>query len=165
MREDFKKSILNYTLNILIIIFLIIAGYFAYSFIMNNFKSGNQNKELTDTSKKNTGIPPQEKTIQIEVLNGTGEPNVAKIFTDYLRGKGVDVVEIGNYKSSDIVQTIIIDRRGNDKTVKKLAAILGVTERNITQQLNDNLLLDATVLIGKDFGKLKPYEEKEKNRK
>lgn len=94
--------------------------------------------------------------IQIEVLNGCGVDGIAAKFTSYLRDKNFDVVQVGNYFSKNIDETIIIDRIGNRANAEKLAEVLGIDKKNIIQQLNKDYLLDATLVIGKDYNKLEP---------
>jgi hypothetical protein len=94
--------------------------------------------------------------IQIDVLNGCGVSGVAGIFTSYLRSRGYDVVEIGNYRTFDVPETIIIDRVGNLENARKVAYALGIRESNVIQQINHDYFLDATVVIGKDYEKLRP---------
>lgn len=94
--------------------------------------------------------------IQIEVMNGCGVDGVAAKFTDYLRQKNFDVVQVGNYMSNSIDETLIIDRIGNRANTEKLADVLGVDKKNIIQQLNKDYFLDATLVIGKDYNKLEP---------
>ena len=94
--------------------------------------------------------------IQVEVLNGCGVEGVAAKFTDYLRQNNFDVVQVGNYTSSNIDETMIIDRIGNRANTEKLAEVLGIEKRNIVQQLNKDYFLDATLVIGKDYNKLEP---------
>lgn len=155
-----KNSLLNYILNGALILFLILVVYLAFSLINNSIKSGKDTKEITDTNKSITNQP--NLTIQLDVQNGTNENGVASRITEYLRKNGIDVVEMGNYKSKDIERTLVIDRAGDKNKAKKVAVVLGVTERNIIQQLNNSLYLDVTVVIGKDFKDLKPYLEKKK---
>ena len=155
-----KNNILNYILNGIIIIFLILVGYFGFSLINNSLNSDNNVKEITDTTKSVTKQP--NLFIQLDVQNGTGENGVASEFTEYLRKNNIDVVEMGNYNSQDIEKTIIIDRSGDINKAKKVAYTLGVNERNIIQQINNSLFLDVTVVIGKDFNELKPYRNKSK---
>jgi len=152
-----KNNFLNYVLNGVLIIFLILVAYFGFSLINNAIKSNKEVKEITDTTKAITNQP--NLSIQLDVQNGTNENGVASKFTDYLRKNGIDVVEIGNYKSKDIERTLVIDRSGDKNKVKKIASTLGVSDKNIIQQLNNSLYLDATVVIGKDFNELKPYKE------
>ena len=94
--------------------------------------------------------------IQVEVLNGCGVDGVAAKFTDYLRRNNFDVVQVGNYTSSNIDETMVIDRIGNRANTEKLAEVLGIDKRNIIQQLNKDYFLDATLVIGKDYNRLEP---------
>lgn len=155
-----KNNFLNYILNGVIIVFLILVAYFGFSLINNSLKSDKEIKEITDTAKSITNQP--NLTIQLDVQNGTNENGAASKFTEYLRKNDIDVVEIGNYKSKDVERTIIIDRAGDMVKAKKVAAVLGVNDKKIIQQLNNSLYLDVTVVIGKDFNELKPYQEKKK---
>lgn len=155
-----KNNIFNYILNGVIIIFLILVAYFGFSLINNSIKSDKSVKEITDTTKAITNQP--NLSIQLDVQNGTGENGIASEFTEYLRNNNIDVVEMGNYKSQDIEKTIIIDRSGDRNKSKKVAFTLGVNERNIIQQINNSLFLDVTVVIGKDYKDLKPYQNKRK---
>lgn len=155
-----KNNLLNYILNGAIILFIVLVVYFGFSLINNSIKSDKETKEITDTSKSLTNQP--NLTIQLDVQNGTNENGVATRFTEYLRKNGVDVVEIGNYKSRDVERTLVIDRSGDKNKSKKVAMTLGVNEKNIIQQMNNSLYLDVTVVIGKDFNELKPFTEKRK---
>lgn len=155
-----KKSLLNYILNGALILFLILVIYLAFSLINNSIKSGKDTKEITDTTKSITNQP--NLSVQLDVQNGTNENGVASKITEYLRKNGIDVVEMGNYKSKDIERTLVIDRVGDKNKAKKVAAVLGLNEKNIIQQLNNSLYLDVTVVIGKDYKELKPYLEKKK---
>lgn len=153
-----KKNLLNYILNGAIILFLIAVAYFGFSLINNSLKSDKSIKEITDTTKALTSQP--NLSIQLDVQNGSGENGVASKITEYLRKNNMDVVDIGNYKSQDVERTLVIDRSGENVKSRKVAQILGVSEKNIIQQLNNSLYLDVTVVIGKDFKELKPFLEK-----
>jgi len=97
----------------------------------------------------------------LDVLNGCGVTGVADRFTDYLRARDFDVVEIGNYKVNgninyNIDETFVIDRIGNKANAIKVAEILGIEKVKVIQQLNDDYFLDVSLVIGKDYYKLKP---------
>ena len=94
--------------------------------------------------------------IQIDVLNGCGAPGAGTTFTAYLRARGFDVVEIGNYKSFDMKETLVIDRTGNTATAEKVAYALGVAKQNIIHQINQDYFVDVSVVIGRDYAALKP---------
>lgn len=97
------------------------------------------------------------KIIQLEVLNGCGITGIAEKFTNYLRKENFDVVQVGNYSSYDINNTLVVDRTGNKTNAAKVAEALGVDSKNIIQQINNDYFLDVSVIIGKDFNRLKPF--------
>lgn len=97
-------------------------------------------------------------TIQLDVLNGSGVPKLSQKFTDYLRARGFDVVEMGNYKDSKVEITRVIDRAGQPDAAQQVAEALGVPKTGIVQQIDRNSYLDVSVVIGKDFKLLKPFK-------
>ncbi len=101
-----------------------------------------------------SGVPAE--IIQAEVLNGCGVSGLADRFTDFLRDNNVDVVNSGNYFSFDVKETLVIDRIGNKANAEKIAKLLGVKKNNVIQQLSEEYFLDVSVIIGKDYFKLKP---------
>jgi hypothetical protein len=163
MKPEFKKNLLNYALNVSIIIIAGLCLYFAYSLIMNSSstKSRGDNKEGTDTTKKQVTNQPN-LSIQINIMNATGENRIGARFRDYLKQKGFDVVDMGNYKT-DVEKTMVLDLCGDINKAKRVADALGVSQRNVIQQLDKTKFIDATVLIGKDYTELKPFIEKLKN--
>ena len=98
------------------------------------------------------------RTIQLDVLNGSGQPKLAQRLTDYLRARGFDVVEMGNYKTSDVEATMVLDRAGNLEAAKQVAAAIGVPEEQVQQQIDKSVYLDVSVVIGKDFQRLKALQ-------
>jgi hypothetical protein len=92
--------------------------------------------------------------IQVEVLNGCGASGVAEQFTDLLRKEKFDVVQVGNYISFDIDNSLVIDRTGNRLNAEKVARALGIDSKNVIMQKNDDSFLDVSVVIGKDYKKL-----------
>ena len=97
--------------------------------------------------------------VQVEVLNGCGVSGVADKITDYLRKNNFDVVQTGNYTSYNMDKSLVIDRTGNTVNAEKVAAALGIAKKNIVQQINNDYLLDCSIVIGKDYFQLKPYNQ------
>jgi hypothetical protein len=96
--------------------------------------------------------------IQLDVLNGSGTPRLGQRVTDYLRARGFDVVEMGNYKESGVEFTRVIDRVGDLAAASQVAEALGVSKERVSQQIDKNAYLDVSVVIGKDFKSLKPLK-------
>lgn len=106
--------------------------------------------------------PPEEpRILQIEVLNGCGVSGVANAFTDFFRTQGFDVVRAENYESFNVLRTVVIDRRGDMKNVVRIAEALGLGEERVLQEVNEAYLIDASVIIGKDFRRLPAWLQME----
>jgi LytR cell envelope-related transcriptional attenuator len=135
-------------LNILIGLLVVVVGYLAFSLI-------NQQVLHPPVDAGKTGVAPGE-IIQIDVLNGSGLQGAAGSCTSYLRARGFDVVEMRNYKTSDVDKSLVIDRVGNLANAEKVAYALGIGKDNVVQQLNQDYYVDISVVIGKDFSSLKP---------
>lgn len=147
---------LLFLLNIVIAILLVATGYFGHKFF-DRFFPPKQPIQVTEQKKE----PPRPtEVLQVDVLNGCGEKGVASRFTNFLRAKGYDVVEMKNYKTSSIPRTLVIDRMGNMKPARDIAELLGVADTNILQQLNPDYFVDVSVVIGEDFYELTPPKEK-----
>jgi len=137
-------------LNILIAVLTLLVGYLAYSLLDRTVFH-----RPVDTAK---GGGPTTTVIQIDLLNGCGASGVATSFRDYLRARGYDVVEMRNYKSFDVDQSLVVDRTGSLVNAEKVAYALGVKKSNIIQQINPDYFVDVSVVIGKDFPTLKPSQ-------
>jgi hypothetical protein len=135
-------------LNIVIGLLVVVVGYLTYSLLNRNVL-----QPPVDSGK--SGVAPGE-IIQIDVLNGSGLQGAANNCTSYLRARGFDVVEMRNYRTSDVDESLVIDRVGNTTNAEKVAYALGIKKKNIVQQLNHDYYVDVSVVIGKDFNSLKP---------
>jgi hypothetical protein len=136
--------------NGLFILFGLIVIVLVYSFINRIFIDPPVNAETNRGGKTHT--------IQLDVLNGSGTPRLGQRFTDYLRARGFDVVEMGNFKESGVELTRVIDRAGDLTAARQVAEALGVPKERVIQQIDKNAYLDVSVVIGKDFKSLKPLK-------
>jgi hypothetical protein len=98
------------------------------------------------------GVPGDRgPALQVEVLNTTGRDGLARAGTRVLRQAGIDVVDVGN-ATSDIGRldsTRILVRRGDASAGEKVRRALGVGKVEVAR--DSTLLLDASVLLGRDF--------------
>jgi len=106
---------------------------------------------------------PFEKNIQVEILNGCGVNGVAKIFQDYLRDQGFDVVNTDNYTENDVVRwdiehSMIIDHVGQFEQARAIARTLGISEEKILTREKPDAIYDVSIVIGKDYTGLKGIE-------
>lgn len=105
-----------------------------------------------------------EKMIQIEVLNGCGKSGIAKIFKSYLRQQGFDVVNTENYRimgkiNWNVPHSKVMDQIGKIEFAEAVANSLGIDEKYVSSIDNPSPVYDVTVVIGKDFDKLKGFKE------
>jgi hypothetical protein len=146
---DLKSFSANSYSNIIIIILSVIIIYLSYS-IYSKFRVKNINEF--------ENLKPSIQLIQVEVLNGCGFSGKADKITDFLRQHHFDVVQIGNYISYDVEKSIVIDRTGNMINAFKVADSLGISHKNVIQQMSSKYFLDVSLVIGKDYSSLKPYQ-------
>ncbi|PSQ77339.1 MAG: hypothetical protein BRD35_04135 [Bacteroidetes bacterium QH_7_62_13] len=81
--------------------------------------------------------------IQVEVRNGAGVDQLAAQTTHYLRERGFDVVDVGNYSSFQQERSVVIDRV------------------RVRQDIRRQYYLDASVIIGHDYKQLRPFQNQE----
>lgn len=89
-----------------------------------------------------------DEPFQIEVLNGTREAGIAMEEAKELRRQGVDVLVVDNAERFDFEESVLVDRKGNPRLMRKLAKMLGC--REVLEQISPAPLVDATYIIGAD---------------
>lgn len=147
-----RSSPVNLLLNIVIVALGVVVIFLLYSFISNTVIDNKVDPYAEDNRTSKGDV------IQLDVLNGCGISGVAQKFTEYLRRRNFDVVQLDNYPSFDVERSIVYDRVGDSKTAKKVAHALGIDEKNIIQQISRDYFLDVSVVIGKDYNDLKPMK-------
>jgi hypothetical protein len=90
----------------------------------------------------------EEEPFQIEVLNGTTEPGVAMEAAKQLRLRQVDVLIVDNAERFDFRESVLVDRRGNPRLMRKLAKMFDC--RVIVEQMPPAPLVDASYIVGYD---------------
>lgn len=137
----------NLFLNIIIVVLALLIMFLVYALVVQI--SNTLKKE--EISEQTLILPSQ---VQIEVLNGCGAAGVADRFTEFLRAKGFDVVNKGNYSSFDVDNTLVIDRSNSPDKSSMVANALGLESKRIVKQFNNQYFLDVTIIIGKDYNTL-----------
>lgn len=96
-------------------------------------------------------LPP----LQIEVLNGCGDPGVAQKAAERLQGLGHDVVRVADAADHGHQRTLVVDRRGRDRLTRELARRIGpcpvVLERVEASEA------DLTFIVGADWRRLRLF--------
>jgi len=90
----------------------------------------------------------KETPFQVEVLNGTGEARIAAEVARELRRSGIDVLIVDNAERPDFRESVLVDRAGNAKLMKRLGRLLGC--RIIVEQRKPAPVVDATYIVGYD---------------
>ena len=103
-----------------------------------------------------------ERTLTVEVLNGTAINGLAGRTAEMLRSFGYDVISISNADRNNYDNTLIVHRSGDDSLVNSFAEVIRCT--NIRRELlsnpdNENdpanqnfeYKADITLLIGRNF--------------
>jgi hypothetical protein len=91
---------------------------------------------------------PRGVRIKVQVLNGSGVTGLAARATRYLRDRGFDVVESGNY-SEKLDSTLVLDRGGKGEWARLVARALGVPL--VETRPDSTRLVDVTVVLGSDW--------------
>jgi hypothetical protein len=95
-------------------------------------------------------IPSGDDRVQVEVLNGTLRPGLARAATRVLRRQGVDVVFFGNTDSAGrSAVTLVLVRRGDADVGKRVAEALG--QGRVLVRLDTLRRVDASVILGNDY--------------
>ncbi len=98
--------------------------------------------------------------VRIEVLNGTGERGLGRIVARALMRKRIDVLTVGNADKFDYKETILIART-KKPAVESLGEMLGCGR--FIEQLKDDSMVDATLIIGADYRTLDLGLDKDSN--
>ena len=101
-----------------------------------------------------------ERTLTVEVLNGTAVNGLAGRTAEILRSFGYDVISIGNADRNNYESTVVIHRSGDENMVKDFADVIRCTnirsevvskdDENAGSQ-NMEYSADITLLIGRNF--------------
>jgi hypothetical protein len=97
-----------------------------------------------------TGYTQPTRTLgRVEVLNASGRAGLARAATRRLRDEGFDVVYFGNASGFDGDSSVVLARTSADSVARAAARGLGI--RSVRAAPDETLLLDATVVIGRDW--------------
>jgi hypothetical protein len=104
-----------------------------------------------DSARSPMAAPPVGR-VRVEVLNATSTHGLARQATDVLRDRGFDVVQTGNApRGTGQDSSVVLDRAGRLDVARQVADALGI--RRVEARRDANLVLDVTVVLGKDWRK------------
>lgn len=96
-------------------------------------------------------------TIQLNIMNGSGESGLAAKAKQYYRKRNFDVVEVGNFKF-EAEKTLVIDRVGDMRSAYKVANAIGIPDSMVSVNIDSTMYLRTTLVIGKDWKSLKVFK-------
>lgn len=169
-----KKSKKNLIVVLIILLVLGLGGYWFYRGYQTNQKKAQEETALTPTTEvveeetptptgkeeettptptaKVKGAVTSAKTLQIEVLNGSGDEGVAGKMRDHLVNKGYEFIDVGNAENFDYQG---VEIRIKDEFKQYLTTLENDIKDAYTISTNSGTLLsntssvDATVIVGK----------------
>ncbi len=92
--------------------------------------------------------------IQVDVLNGTATPKLAKQVARQLRQQGFVVRDVGNADTTDYAQTTVVYDPRWDQSAKTVAAAM---DTEVTQRERKHGAI-LTVIVGSDFTAVQPVK-------
>ena len=161
-RKSKKINLKGYFSNLTLGILALMVFGFLSSGINRLFFNSGVDANYPDLSTLITKTKYEKKTghkIQIEIRNGCGVSNLARMYTDFLREQGLDVLDSKNADHFNYLETQILHHRGNLKRAQELANILMIEDSKIIEDKNELLFYDLTLIIGKDYITLPSYRE------
>lgn len=94
-----------------------------------------------------------ERTIRVEVWNGSGEAGVGLRAASHLREGGFQVVEVKNADRSDYFETLVVSRREDLTPATTVARYLGSPP--VFRQVWDSDQADVTLVLGSDRSRVR----------
>lgn len=153
---SWQTRLTNGLLNLALVVGGLSVMVLLYAFVTRTVFTGPSPERPSDSPPELVG-----SIIQVEVRNGAGVANLAERTTQYLRDRGFDVVDTGNYSSFNLEKSVVIDRIGNMEAARKVAETLGIPPDRVRRELRRQYYLDASVIIGHDYEQLRPFQEEQ----
>ena len=113
-------------------------------------------------SGESSSLPAETAYLRVQVLNGCGIKGAAAETAKAIRAVELaetefDVIDVENFESYDVSETLVIAREDRTENYALLLAErLGIGEDNVlVRSLEDNFLgIDLTVVVGRDIKNL-----------
>jgi hypothetical protein len=151
MKFKFGQQHLNFAI---IFVLTLVVTVMTTSFVLRIAVAPPVSATIDNSIAKSTA----QEVIQVNILNACGVKGLASKAKEYLRARGFDVVEIGNYDDLT-TNSMIIDRLGDHKSARQVAYAIGIQDSMIVAKIDSNLFLRSTIVIGSDFSQLKPFKD------
>lgn len=100
--------------------------------------------------------PTSERAIQVRILNAAGVPELARRVQQFLRRRGFDVVEATTARRYE-EQSYVVDHLGDSTATAQVAYVLGIEPGAIRREIDSDLVIHCSVVIGQDWQVLRPF--------
>ena len=101
--------------------------------------------------------------IQVEIQNGCGLKGIAKLYTNFLRDKGYDVINFKNAPHFSYKKTrLFVHQKDTLNFVNEIIDILKINSELVDYSYNNDLLHKMTIIIGDDYNQLDSFNEVKK---
>jgi hypothetical protein len=150
LKQSLNTGFIVVTLGLLVVL----NGLFIYSLITKFLST--EKRVPGEETPFGEGVFVRDRTIRVEVLNGAGRGGLAQSMTDFLRREGSDVIDFGNAETFNYHETVVLVRSEDRAAAKLVASAINTT--NVVDQKNPFLTLDVTLIIGRDYRKLLPFQ-------
>lgn len=155
--NSYKIPKINPVLIILSLILILFIGSFLVE--INQHEKIKYKPNLAKLLRKNSYEKKTGHKISLEIQNGCGQDNIAFMYKKFLREEGFDVMNTKNASSFEHNLSQIISHRDNMEIPYYLSKLMGINDSLITIKDDDNLIIDLTLIIGKDFDSLNSYDD------
>ena len=163
-KKDNQLSFLNIPIIFLSIISIFFISSFIYELKYNKPHNHNINLEKLLSEQSNLYEKKTGHRITIEVLNGCGKGKIASMYQSFLRSEGFDVMDAKNALTPDgsydynHEKTKIEIHRGEMDMAYFLSELMGINDSLIIVKSDKTLMIDISLIIGKDFQNLNSYD-------
>lgn len=106
-------------------------------------------RQVVENLASEESVRDENIVIRLEILNGTEVTGLASRTAELYRSYGFDVVAVGNAQSSDVEDTLVVDRVGSDVFARRTADIIQAPL--VETEPDPQSAVDVTVILGKDF--------------
>ena len=96
----------------------------------------------------------ENRTYNIEILNGTLKQGLAQRASTSLNGAGYKVIKVGNADRNDYEHTVIINHIGNDEAASSLGDFItcyNIINEELRTYEDDVSDVDFSIILGKDW--------------
>lgn len=154
-----KEERTNISFHDLLLMALELSRLNSSNFIVTDFERGTGRGGAADGSgdigagdKADIEAGAFAPVFRVEVLNASGEKDLAAQVTKYLRKKGFDVINFGTYGSVE-EQTKIVNCSGNMEAAKAARSALGLNALEIYSKPGPGSVAEVSVILGVDFNR------------